>query len=117
MLVWALIRAVAHMQPEPLMGTVTLFLPAALCTCYALEKRRYHLSLDELTRRIELEGLAWAYSLGVLLWLWAGAVGYAVSPRWPLDRKVLSWMPFFVVAVILATIEGAYRHFAARRYQ
>jgi hypothetical protein len=95
---------------------MTLFLPAVLCSYYAWEKRKYFLSLDELTQRIELEGMAWAYSLGVLVALWLGGICYAVSLRWPLDPKVLSWQPFFLVAIVLATIKGTYRYFATRRY-
>jgi hypothetical protein len=74
------------------------------------------LSLDELTRRIELEGMAWAYSLGVLAALWAGGICYALSLRWPLDAKLLSWKLFFLFAIALATIKGIYRYFATRRY-
>jgi hypothetical protein len=104
------------MRPKPVMGSITLFLPAALGTYYTVEKRKYFLSLDELTRRIELEGMAWAYSLGVLAALWVGGIGYAVSLYWPLDTKLLSWVPFFLFAVVLATIKGTFRYFATQRY-
>jgi hypothetical protein len=113
---WILVGKVTHMQPKPVMGSITVFLPAALCTYYALQKRKYFLSLDELTRRIELEGMAWAYSLGVLTALWVGGVGYVVSLYRPLDAKLLSWEPFFLFAIVLATIKGTYRYFATRRY-
>jgi hypothetical protein len=116
MLVWALVGIVTHMRPKPVMGSITLFLPAALGTYYAVEKRKYFLSLDELTRRIELEGMAWAYSLGVLAALWVGGIGYAVSLYRPLDTKLLSWMPFFLFAVVLTTIKGTFRYFATQRY-
>ena len=105
-----------RVYPKPITATCTFFLVAALCTYYALEKRKYFLSLDELPRRIELEGMAWAYSIGVLLALWLGGIGYAVSLRWLLDPKMLSWMPFLLFAVVLASVKGVYRYFAARRY-
>jgi len=105
-----------RVYPKPITAMCTFFLVAVLCTYYALEKRKYFLSLDELPRRIELEGMAWAYSIGVLLALWLGGIGYAVSLRWPLDPKLLSWMPFLLFAVVLASVKGVYRYFAARRY-
>ncbi len=92
---WVLVGVITRMHPKPLMGVITLFLPAALYTYYALEKRRYFLNLDELPQRIELESMAWAYSVGVLATLWLGAVGYAVSLHWPLDPKLLTWVPLF----------------------
>ncbi len=115
-LAWIIIEIVTHRQPTPGMRPITVFLPAALCTYYALEKRKYFLSLDELTRQIELEGMAWAYSLGVLLALWVGGVGYVVSLYRPLDAKLLSWAPLFLFAIVLATIKGTYRYVASRRY-
>jgi hypothetical protein len=112
---WLLLAKAVHL-PASMSRTVTLFLPAVACTLYAWEKRKYFLSLDELPRRIELEGMAWAYSLGVLAALWAGAIGYAVSLRYPLDPRMLSWAPLFFFALILATIKGTFRYFATRRY-
>jgi|SRR5271156_1696174 len=113
---WALTGMTTHAHPKPFMRLIALFAAAALCTYYAMEKRKYFLSLDELTQRIELEGMAWAYSLGVLAALWAGGIAYAVSLRWPLDLKFPSWAVLFLFAVVLATIKGTYRYFAARRY-
>jgi hypothetical protein len=113
---WVLLGTGSHTHPKPVMRVITVFLPAVLCSYYALEKRRYFLSLDELSRRIELEGMAWAYSLGVLAALWAGGICYALSLRWPLDAKLLSWEPSFLFALALATIKGIYRYFATRRY-
>lgn len=117
LLVWALIsRFVMHTHISPVMREIPLFLPAVLCTHYALEKRKYFLSLDELTRRIELEGMAWAYSLGVLAALWVGGIGYVASRHYALDPKLLSWAPFFLLALFLAMVKGAYRYVATRRY-
>ena len=62
---WAAVVRLAHLR-SPIIALVTIFLLLALISYYAWEKRRYFLTLDELTRRIELEGMAWAYSLGVL---------------------------------------------------
>ena len=114
-LVWGTVVKVFHVTPS-MNWAVTAFLPAIGCTYYALEKRRYFLSLDELPRRIEMEGMAWAYALGVLAGLWMGAIGYAISMRYTLDPKLLTWAPFFLFAMVLATIKGAYRYFATRRY-
>jgi len=105
-----------RLYPKPVMAVITLFVLAASCTYYALEKRKYFLSLDELPRRIEMEGMAWAYAIGVLVALWLGGIGYAVSLRWTLNPKLLSWVPFIAFAVILATVKGMYRYFATRRY-
>jgi hypothetical protein len=115
-LAWVLIGKVTHIDSKLVTRSITVFLPAALCTYYALEKRKYFLSLDELTRQIELEGMAWAYSLGLIAALWAGGIGYTVSLYRPLDAKLLSWAPFFLFAIVLATIKGTYRYFATRRY-
>lgn len=93
-----------------------MFLGLSLISYYAWEKRKYFLSLDELTRRIELEGMAWAYSLGVLGALWAGGIIYAVSLRWTLNPKLGFWTPFFLLAMFLALVKGTYRYFATRRY-
>ena len=112
---WLFLGRAAHVS-ESVTRTTTLFLVAAACTFYAWEKRKYYLSLDELPRRIELEGMAWAYSLGVLAAIWAAAIGYAVSFRYPLDARLLSWAPLLLFAMILATIKGTFRYFATRRY-
>jgi hypothetical protein len=112
---WLFLGRAAHLSSSVTRAT-TLFLAAAVCTFYAWEKRKYFLSLDELPRRIELEGMAWAYSLGVLAALWAGAIGYVLSLRYPLDASLLSWAPFFLLAIILAAVKGTFRYFATRRY-
>ncbi|MGA8216362.1 MAG: hypothetical protein WB799_22420 [Candidatus Sulfotelmatobacter sp.] len=57
MLGWAFLGTGSHAHPNPVMRVITVFLPAVLCSYYAFEKRKYFLSLDELTRRIELEGM------------------------------------------------------------
>jgi hypothetical protein len=115
-LCWFVIERASRPHSTPTMRLITPFLAAALCTYYALEKRKYFLSLDELTRQIELEGMAWAYSLGVLAALWIAGIGYAVTLYRPVDAKMLSWAPFLLFAVLLATIKGIYRYFATRRY-
>jgi len=99
------------------MDSISALVPAVFCTYYAWEKRKYFLSLDELTQRIELEGMAWAYSLGVLAALWAGGIVYAVSLRWTLNPKIIPWMPLFLFAILLATVKVTYRYFATRRYK
>lgn len=113
---WAAISRVTHLAPSPIGGLITMFLGLSLISYYAWEKRKYFLSLDELTRRIELEGMAWAYSLGVLGALWAGGIIYAVSLRWTLNPKLGFWTPFFLLAMFLALVKGTYRYFATRRY-
>jgi len=113
---WAILGRESHAHPNPVTRVITVFLPAVLCSYYAFEKRKYFLSLDELTQRIELEGMAWAYSLGVLAALWAGGICYALALRWPLDASLLSWRLFFLFAIALAAIKGIYRYFATRRY-
>jgi nicotinamide riboside transporter PnuC len=115
LLAWLFLGKAVHMSAS-MFRTLTVFLPAVACTLYAWEKRKYFLSLDELPRRIELEGMAWAYSVGVLAALWAGAVLYVVSLRYSLDPKLLSWAPLFLFAIILATVKGTFRYFATRRY-
>jgi hypothetical protein len=114
---WILVGKMTGMQPKPAMGLITLFLPALLFTYMAWEKRKYFLSLDELTRRIELDGMAWAYGIGVLTALWVGGLGYAASLRWSLDPKLISWAPFFLLAAVLASVKGSYRYLATRRYK
>ena len=104
-----------RVYPKPITATCTFFLLAALCTYYALEKRKYLLSLDELPRRIELEGMAWAYSISLLAALWLAAIGYAVSLRWPLNPRLLSWVPFLLLVIVLGLVKGIYRYFASRR--
>jgi hypothetical protein len=106
----------ARIHPTRITAEIALFMTAGLCTYYAWEKRKYFLSLDELPRRIEMEGMAWAYSIGLLAGLWLAGIGYAVSQRWPLDPKLLYWAPFLLVAILLGLVKGLYRYFAARRY-
>lgn len=115
-LVWAIIVRAAHLGSTRTVALITIFLGLSLISYYAWEKRKYFLSLDELTRRIELEGMAWAYSLGVLGALWGGGIIYAISLRWPLNSKLTSWTVCFLFAVGLASVKGAYRYFAARKY-
>jgi hypothetical protein len=115
-LCWFVIERVSRPHSTPAMRLITPFLAAALCTYYAYEKRKYFLSLDELTRQIEMEGMAWAYSLGVLAALWIAGIGYAVTLYRPVDTKMLTWAPFLLFAVLLATIKGVYRYVATRRY-
>ena len=105
-----------YMHPTAITKTIALLLTAALCTYYAWEKRKYFLSLDELPQRIELEGMAWAYSIGVLAALWLGSVGYVISLRWPVTEKLLSPAPYFLLAIVLALVKGIYRYVASRRY-
>lgn len=113
---WAVIARVARINSTPMAGVTTIFLYLVLVSYYAWEKRKYFLSLDELTQRIELEGMAWAYSLGVLGALWAGGIIYAVSLRWTLNPKLGFWTPFFLLAMFLALVKGIYRYFATRKY-
>jgi len=113
---WILLAFVYRAHPFPGMRVITLLLPGPFFTYLAWEKRRYFLSLDELSRQIELEGMAWAYSLGVIVALWAGGAAYAISSKWPLDPRLISWMPFFLFAMFLASVKATYRYFATRRY-
>lgn len=112
---WGLIAAIVHLRPEPL-RLITVFLCLSLVSYYAFEKRRYFLTLDELSRRIEMEGMAWAYGIGVLAAFWFGGIAYAMSPWLLLDTKSSVGGSFFVMAIILASVKGAYRYFATRRY-
>jgi hypothetical protein len=116
LLVWAAIAGVTRLAPTPIGHLITMFLYLSLISYYAWEKRKYFLSLDELTRRIELEGMAWAYSLGVLGALWGGGIAYAVSLRWPINSQFISWRLCFLFAGLLASVKGAYRYFATRKY-
>lgn len=113
---WAACIRIAHLRPTPMIQMITMFLGLSLISYYAWEKRKYFRTLDELTRRIELEGMAWAYSLGVLGALWAGRIIYVVSLRWPLNPKLGFWTPLFLLAVFLASVKGTYRYFATRKY-
>jgi hypothetical protein len=116
LLLWLLIAAAPGLRSQPTIRLITLLLPAPLLTYMAWEKHRYFLTLDELTRRIELEGMAWAYAIGVLASLWLAGIGYAVSLRWPLDPKFLASGPFFLFGLLLVSVKGAYRYVATRRY-
>src|ERR1700690_4407069 len=116
LLCWLLIGMLPGVLHHPAMRLITLLLPAPLLTYMAWEKHKYFLTLDELTRRIEMEGMAWAYAIGVLASLWLGGIGYAVSLRWPIDPKLLSFCPFFLFCLLLVSVKGAYRYVAARRY-
>ena len=113
---WTVMARVARINSTPMAGLITIFLFLVLVSYYAWEKRKYFLSLDELTRRIELEGMAWAYSLGVLGALWAGGIVYAASLRWAFVPKAGLWTPCFFFAVFLASVKGTYRYFATRKY-
>lgn len=101
---------------KPIMVVLLMFLAAAALTYYALEKRRYFHSLDELTRRIEMEGMAWAYAIGVVATVWFSAVGFAISLRWTLNPKIVAWIPILCFGMLMASVKGAYRYFATRRY-
>ena len=63
-----------------------------------------------------MEGMAWAYSIGLLAALWLASIGYVISTHWPLDPKLLFWAPFLLLAIVLGLVKGLYRYFAARRY-
>jgi hypothetical protein len=93
-----------------------LFLAAAFITYYAWEKRKYFHSLDELARRIELEGMAWAYAIGVLATLWLAAIASVTSTHWMLNSKFYPWGPILLFGVLMASVKGAYRYIATRRY-
>lgn len=112
---WMLVSRFAHLDLARVRLATVLVVPPIL-TFYAFEKRKYFLSLDELTRRIELEGMAWAYVIGVLAALWAGAIGYAASVWWPQTAAISWWRLPFMFAIVLAAVKGAYRWFATRRY-
>jgi len=106
----------ARIHPSRITAETALFVTAAVCTYYAWEKRKYFLSLDELPRRIEMEGMAWAYSIGVLAALWLAGVGYAFSSHWPFNPQLLYWVPFILLAIVLMLVKGLYRYVASRRY-
>lgn len=112
---WLLLSPLAHLDATRV-RLVTVFLVSPALTFYAWEKRKYFLSLDELTQRIELEGMAWAYVIGVLASLWAGSIGYAVSVWWPQIAAISWWRLPFIFAMSLAIVKAAYRYFATRRY-
>lgn len=112
---WAVVVRLAHLS-SPIVALVTIFLLLALISYYAWEKRKYFLTLDELTRRIELEGMAWAYSLGVLAALWAGGIIFALSLRRPVILSLNPVRACFLFAIFLALVKGAYRYFATRKY-
>jgi hypothetical protein len=106
-----------HLLHQPTMGLITLFLPGPLATYIALEGRKYFLTLDELTRRVELEAMAWTYATGSIAAMWLCSIAYALTLRWPLDPKLLSWIPILVFVVVLGLIQGGYRYLLARRYR
>jgi TctA family transporter len=76
---WLMISRLTHVESGVRSRAITVLLTALALTYYAWEKRKYFLSLDELPRRIELEGIAWADVVGVIAALWAGSIGYVVS--------------------------------------
>ena len=112
---WVVVAGLVHPSPV-LRQLVTVFLCLSLISYYAYEKRRYFLTLDELSRRIEMEGMAWAYGIGVLASMWLGGIVFALSLRWPISPKFGAGGAFFLVAIILALIKGVYRYAATRRY-
>jgi hypothetical protein len=103
-------------RPKLITPAALMFLAAAFITYYAWEKRKYFHSLDELARRIELEGMAWAYAIGALATLWLAAIAYAASPHWTLHSKFFPWGPILLFGVMMASVKGAYRYIATRRY-
>jgi len=105
-----------HVANVPVVRAITLLLAATALSVYAWEKGKYFLSLDELPRRIEMEGMAWSYVVGVLGAIWAGCIGSAVSVWWPEAGRINPWQLAFIFAMLLALVKGAYRYFATRRY-
>lgn len=113
---WVAFTRVTHWDHQTMIRVISILLIAPALTYYAWEKRKYFLSLDELPRRIEMEGMAWAYTLGVLVALWAGSFAYAASIWWPQFSFPASWFLLFMFAMFLAIVKGTYRYFATRRY-
>ena len=89
---WLMISRLTHVESGVRSRAITVLLAALALAYYAWEKRKYFLSLDELTRRIELEGMAWAYVVGVIAALWAGSIGYVASVWWPQSPTFAWWV-------------------------
>jgi hypothetical protein len=113
---WLMVSRLTHVESGVRSRAITVLLTALALTYYAWEKRKYFLSLDELPRRIELEGMAWAYVVGVIAALWAGSIGYVASVFWPQSATIDWWRVPFIFAIVLALVKGTYRYFATRRY-
>lgn len=113
---WVVTTRLLHVANLPVVRAITFLLAAAALSFYAWEKGKYFLSLDELPRRIEMEGMAWAYVVGVLGAIWVGCIGSAVSVWRPQAARINPWQVAFVFAMLLAFVKGAYRYFATRRY-
>lgn len=113
---WAVATRLLHVANTPVVRVITVLLAATALSYYAWEKAKYFFSLDELPRRIEMEGMAWAYVVGVLGAIWAGCLGSAASVWWPQAANINPWLVAFVFAMLLALVKGAYRYFATRRY-
>jgi len=113
---WTVATQLLHVSNTPVVRVITVLLAATALTYYAWEKIKYFLTLDELTRRIEMEGMAWAYVVGVLVAIWAGSIEYVVSVWWPPAANIGPWRVAFMFAMLLALVKGAYRCFATRRY-
>lgn len=113
---WALATRLLHVANTPVVRVITVLLAATALSYYAWEKIKYFFSLDELPRRIEMEGMAWAYVIGVLGAIWASCLGLAASVLWPKAANVSPWLVASIFAMLLAFVKGAYRYFATRRY-
>ena len=113
---WAVATRMLHIASEPVVRVITVLLAATALSYYAREKVKYFQSLDELPRRIEMEGMAWAYVVGVLAAIWAGCLGFAASVLWPQVGHISPWSVAYIFAMLLALVKGAYRYFATRRY-
>lgn len=113
---WALATRMLHVADTPAVRVSTVLLGAIALSYYAWEKIKYFFSLDELPRRIEMEGMAWAYVVGVIGAIWAGCLGLAASLLWPKAANVNPWLVAMIFAMVLAFVKGAYRYFATRRY-
>lgn len=113
---WVLATRLLHVANTPVVRVITILLGAIALSYYACEKIKYFFSLDELPRRIEMEGMAWAYVVGVLGAIWAGCLGFAASVLWPKAANINPWLVAIIFAMLLALVKGAYRYFATRRY-
>jgi hypothetical protein len=115
---WFLFASAIHLRHR-VIGATTVLLTAIAMSYIAWEMRRYLSQLDELTRRMQLEALAWTYLTGFVLAAWFGAfLMFAalfshVLLHW--SYKVLLLMSPFMYYV-LELVRAGWLYRLSRRY-
>jgi hypothetical protein len=113
---WLIAAKFAHFRPQPVFLSVTTLVGGIVITLIALEFRHYLSEIDELTRRMQLEAMAWTYLTGLVVAAWLGVAGAfsQTIAHWAFKPDVLLMIPYLYLP--LEPVCAGWLYYLSRRY-